>query len=228
MFSAYNGLHVIEPSTGRDRILSDAPGDSWSDITWSPLGFDDFKLAYVYGLTIYIVRADGRGSTELRTGTAGFDSSPSWSPDGTRIAYASRSGHTSSVYTIGIDGSRRRLLARNASSPAWSPDGTTISYRGGCGIRLITPSGRNMTPLSPRRCLAIGLTGDPVWSPDGKKIAFAHVSTNESFAGSGTYVMNRDGSHLLRLSKETGLGVFRHGRPAWRPVFARRPQSRGA
>jgi len=226
--STYNGLHIIELATGKDRLLRDVPGDGWSDVAWSPLGSDGFKLAYVSGLTIYIVPADGRGSAELRTGTKGYDSSPSWSPDGTRIAFASRSGRISSIYTVGIDGSHRRLLARRASAPAWSPDGRMIAYRSACGIKLIAPSGRDLTPRNSYRCDAIGLTAKPVWSPDGKKIAFAHLSRDASFAASGTYVMNADGTRLTRVSRETGLGPMSEGHPAWRPLLPWRPPFRRA
>ena len=85
--STYNGLHVLNTRTGRDRHL---PRDGF-DIDWSP---DGSRFAYVEFTrfanpigSIYMVRADGSGRMRLRTGSAGRDASPSWSPGGKRLVY---------------------------------------------------------------------------------------------------------------------------------------------
>jgi dipeptidyl aminopeptidase/acylaminoacyl peptidase len=217
--SAYNGIHVIDTVTRRDRRIGSTDG---FDLDWSP---DGSRLAYVefagfprpHG-SIYVMRADGSRRRLLRTGlAAGNDSSPSWSPDGTRIAYSTRRNGRSFVYVIGQDGSHRRLLASNASAPAWSPSGGRIAYRAGCGgVKLVTPAGRDVTPPGTKRCRAIGIAGAPVssvpvWSPDGRKIA---ITTRR-----GIYVMDADGSDLKLLTSETGKGIFGIGRPTWRPLF---------
>jgi Tol biopolymer transport system component len=218
--SAYNGVHVIDTVTGKDRRIGSRDG---FDLDWSP---DGSRLAYVefapssfprpHG-SIYVMRADGSRRRLLRTGlAAGNDSSPSWSPDGTRIAYATRRNGRSFVYLIGPYGSHRRLLASNASAPAWSPSGGRIAYRAGCGgVKLVTPAGRDVTPPVPTRCHAIGIAGAPVssvpvWSPDGRKIA---ITTRK-----GIYVMDADGSDLIFVTTQTGKGMFGIGRPTWRPL----------
>jgi TolB protein len=211
--SAYNGIHVIDTVTGRDRRIGSTDG---FDLDWSP---DGSQLAYVefaafprpHG-SIYVMRGDGSRRRLLRTGLAtGNDSSPSWSPAGTRIAYATRRNGRSLIYVIGPDGSHRRLLASNASAPAWSPSGGRIAYRADCGgVKLVTPAGRDATPPGrPVRCRAIGVSGVPVWSPDGRKIA---ITTNK-----GIYVMDADGSDLTFVTTQTGKGMFGIGRPTWRP-----------
>jgi WD40-like Beta Propeller Repeat len=215
MTSGYNGVHVIDTVTGKDRRIG--PRDGF-DLDWSP---DGSRLAYVewaisgfgrpHGL-IYVMRADGSGRRLLRTGTAGRDSSPSWSPTGNRIAYSTRGNGRSSVYVIGLDGSHRRLLVTQASAPAWSPSGARIAYRTGCGgVKLVTPAGEDVTPPGrPVPCRAIGVSGVPVWSPDGRKIA---VTTNK-----GIYVMDADGSDLTLVTTQTGKGIIGTGRPTWRPL----------
>ena len=76
------------------------------------------------GGDIYVVNADGTG---LRWLTQGMD--PSWSRDGTQIAFA-RWTEPWGIYAISPDGSNERLLFSSsvARSPVWSPDGSQIAF----------------------------------------------------------------------------------------------------
>jgi WD40-like Beta Propeller Repeat len=211
--SDYNGLHLYNLATKRDIHLATG---HFFDLSWSR---DGSKLAYLSAFPerpgeIHIQDLTAPEPAKLlQTGNVGEDASPSWSPDGRHIAFATKSadGHWS-VSSIAIDRSNRRVLARGGS-PAWSPDGRLIAYRGRCGrIRLMTPDGRPV--LSPHAghgtCEEIGVGGAPVWSPDGRQIAMA--------TRSGTYVMDRAGGHLHLVTPETGLGTWRTGLPAWQPL----------
>jgi TolB protein len=216
--SRYNGLHVLNIHTGRDRHL---PRDGF-DFDWSP---DGSRIAYVeFALfpnpigSIYVVRPDASGRTPVRTGSAGRDSSPSWSPDGKRLAFETHAFgeysvrlHDRVVWVVGVDGKDRRLVARNAADPAWSPDGRTIAYRASCGIKLVTPAGKDVTPpTGASRCRAIGVAGQPVWSPDGRKLAVGNRR--------GVYLMNADGSNLSKLTTANPTGIFGFSRPTWQPL----------
>lgn len=188
---------------------------------------DGTRLAYVCGLTslhgrarIYAIGADGSSRRAVPTGTrtAVF---PTFSPDGTRIAFASGAGPAtspaehSSIYVVNLDGGGLRRLARHGTAPAWSPDGRTIAYRSTCGLRLVTPDGRDMTPAAMKTgCAGIRPPGFPAWSPDGKRLAFAMTSR----PARGLYVVNVDGTGLRRVSSDPGVGVFGEGRPAWTPT----------
>jgi Tol biopolymer transport system component len=74
---------------------------------------------------LYVVNADGTGLRRLTRSTAD-DEHPTWSPDGTRIAYASgyddpRSGHPPWLYMRPADGGAAKLLRRGiVADPAWS------------------------------------------------------------------------------------------------------------
>ncbi len=168
--------------------------------------------------SIYTVRADGSGRTRLKTGSAGHDASPSWSPGGKRLVYETNAAWEYSVrlrdrfvWVVGVDGKDRHLVARNAADPAWSPNGRMIAYRAFCGIKLVTPAGRDVTPpTGARRCRAIGVAGQPVWSPDGRKIAIGNRR--------GVYVMNADGSNLSTLTLVDPTGIFGFSRPTWQPL----------
>jgi Tol biopolymer transport system component len=158
---------------------------------------------------------DGSHRALLRTGSNTSDASPSWSPDGTRLAFAT--GEDSSIAVIDLDGGHRKALARG-SAPAWSPDGNTIAYRSHCGgVKLVTLSGKDVTPSSfGSACRNSRISGAPVWSPDGRKLAVANTR--------GLFVIDvADGDATPRLltgfgSRQTGLGMFGDGRPTWRPV----------
>jgi Tol biopolymer transport system component len=207
-----------------------------TDLAWSP---NSRRLAYScafgFGIwpapsSIFVIRADGSQRTRIRTGVrAAFW--PSWSPDGRRIAFATareprkrtRTDSTdpytivrSSVYTVRLDGTQRRLLATEATAPDWSPDGTAIAYQSSCGgIRLVSPSGVDLTPgATPGGCATIGVSGRPSFAPDGTKIAVG------STGGGGLYLMNPDGTELERVAANTGTAMFDSGRPAWMPSSA--------
>jgi Tol biopolymer transport system component len=244
------GLHIVDVTTGADRQVPSGapPGPTnaktfpaygrkimrrvgcWpaAELDWSP---DGTKLAYGCGGSpralpwnfIGILDLEGSGFTAIPTRHR--PRWPSWSPDGTRIAYSTgiRPSHNPSLYVVSLDGkSPRKRLAEHAAAPAWSPDGKTIAYWTRCGIRLVTPAGRDVTPRKPRAagCDAIGLPGGPpVWSPDGTKIA-VEVTHRFPQSADGTWVMNADGSNLRRVSLDswpTWYGGL-PGRPSWQPV----------
>jgi Tol biopolymer transport system component len=193
---AYNGLNIVNRRSGGDRRVAD--DGHWFDLAWSP---DGNRLAFVNSGRIGLVNADGTGWQWLQTGTAGYDSSPSWSSNGTSLAYASDMRGLSAVslppavHIVALTGRHARLLVTHGSSPAWSPRGNRIAYSVNCGIRLISPSGRDATPPSAGECEHIGVPGLPSWSPDGRRIAIVNSH--------GTYVVNADGSHLRRLTRAT-------------------------
>jgi len=80
---------------------------------------------------IFTINADGTGLQQLTTGHS--DQSPSWSPDGSRIAFV-RSGPSGEfrddIFTMRPDGSDLVRLTveeqRYFNSVAWSPDGTQL------------------------------------------------------------------------------------------------------
>ena len=101
--------------------------------------------------------------------------SPSWSPDGKKIAYVSFEKGSSAIYVQDIRSGERRLIASNPginSAPAWSPDGSriamTLSKGGDPEIFVLHLSSNTLQQITRNRAIDT----EPSWSPDGSKIAF--------------------------------------------------------
>lgn len=137
---------------------------------------------------------------------------PSWSADGTRIAFS----HLGVIYVVEADGSRLTPVVKRDSqlewfesplSPAISPDGSRIAYvhnSDSCKVNfdifVSDIDGSNRRRLTDHD----GTDTNPVWSPDGGRIAF--MSNRESLGhqnGTGAYshfTMNSDGSDIRKVS----------------------------
>jgi len=80
---------------------------------------------------IYTVNSDGSGSKKLTAPHKGlWDSQPSWSPDGTRIAFTRSSARRADVFTMNADGTHVRKLTGKTDGflPDFSPDGNKIVF----------------------------------------------------------------------------------------------------
>ena len=127
--------------------------------------------------------------------------SPSWSPDGKRIAYVSFEGKNSAIYIQDIlTGKRERLAAFPGinSAPDWSPDGTrlamTLSKDGNTEIYIMDLRNKSLQRLTRHA----GIDTEPAWSPDSKKLAF----TSDRSGGPQIYEINATGGEPRRLSFE--------------------------
>ena len=116
---------------------------------------------------IYVMDADG-GNQENLTNHPAHDSDPDWSPDGTKIAFASdRNGDRTQIYVMDADGKNViRLTAEREwkGDPDWSPDGRRIAFSVD-HIAVMDADGNNREKLEDQ-------AWEPSWSPDGKQIAF--------------------------------------------------------
>jgi TolB protein len=149
------------------------------------------------------------GGIRQLTSGPGVDRDPTWSPDGSRIAFLWHRTRGVQLLTIHPDGSGLHALTPDHFSlfwPVWSPDSRSLLVVQGQGLSSLVL----VRPGKPRHVLVS--TGDPShpsWSPDGRRIAFE--------GSGGIWVARSDGSaaHVIRSDDGTD-GVLLH-RPVWSP-----------
>jgi Tol biopolymer transport system component len=189
------------------------------------------KIAYyvrhvraIYQNEIHVVNQDGSGDTTLGTGT-----DPSWSPDGTKIAFEDGADFGGELWTMNADGTdRHQVVGKNSngfvSHPTWSPDGSKLAFsRTRCVsdpefyctavLAIVNSDGTGETTLGtdtyPRQ---------PVWSPDGAKIAFVDNSRSSDLCCYGEiFTINPDGTGQSELN----VNPYDDESPDWSPDGAK-------
>ncbi len=206
------------------------------------LSSDRSRIVYVS-----VSFVDGAGQSQLKTmnvdgtnarvvaNTSGA-SAPTWSPDGTRIAF---SQGNDGVFLIGADGSGLRRLTDKGANPSWSTT-NRIAFNAAPGVRAsaalaLTRQSRGVLPpttstytdiwtigadgsalrqLTQQNQTETGLASiNPAWSPDGKTLVF------NSVPGSGVpaqlFLINADGTNRRSLGGLSGTDA------AWSPDGSR-------
>ena len=152
---------------------------------------------------------------------------PSWSADGTRIAFS----HLGVIYVVTADGSSLKPVVKpdpdlewfsSPFSPAISPDGSQVAYvqnsdscKANFDIFVSDIDG------SYRRRLTDHAATDtnPVWSPDGSRIAFMSDRESEGhdfgFGSYAYFTVKADGSDLRKVSGSADLKE--RDPPVWSP-----------
>ncbi len=166
---------------------------------WSP---DACQIAYRSGFDqqvspwIEIVNADGSGGRQLTPepdpNEFAYYESPTWSPDGSRLAFTKNSV----LHVINADGTGLTALPNEdlALNPSWSPDGQHIAYTSldpFGEIHLRNPDGSNLASVT---------TGAfdfwPRWAPDSRRLVLSHVAGDQI----QTVTINVDGTNAVNLT----------------------------
>ncbi|MFQ5742164.1 MAG: S9 family peptidase [Acidobacteriota bacterium] len=200
-----------EAATGNEQKLEpiDVFQLEWaSDPQISP---DGEKIVYVRNFidimsdqarsNLWIINFDGSGNRPLTTGNES-DSSPRWSPDGTRLLYASTKEGGVELWLRWMDaGQTAKLtnLTRTPNSVYWSPDGDWIAFS-----MFVPETAEPFVKMPPK--------------PRGAKWAEpAKVITKLQYRADGAGYLENGYSHLFVLPADGGTprqitsGPYNHG-----------------
>lgn len=162
-----------------------------------------FNIGAEYTDDVAVLDADGN-VTRVTTDEASWD--PSFSPDGSQIAFVRGQGSFSdslgwesqAIYIMEVDGSNQRPLVESEGydeAPVWSPDGEWIAFsRGNQGLMLAPATGGEAEIV---RELGVGVDAID-WSPDSRRLAFAA----EVRRGTSIHVVDRDGGNHRRVARQ--------------------------
>jgi TolB protein len=176
------------------------------------------------GSDIWVMNADGTGARNLTHAAAepgkaaaprALNVSPTWSPDGKRLAFVSDRAGSPQIYLMGADGSGVRRLTFQGNynqTPQWSPRGDLVAFtardeRKVFDVFVISTESGRIDRITQDQ----GRTNEePSWAPNGRLLAFK---------------TDRKGSAQLVVSDPRGDrqtliagGVGELSAPAWGPL----------
>ncbi|MBL8480547.1 MAG: Tol-Pal system protein TolB, partial [Rhodocyclaceae bacterium] len=132
--------------------------------------------------------------------------SPSWAPDGARLAYVSFEQKKPVIYVHTLSSGQRQIVANfkgSNSAPAWSPDGRRLAIvltkDGGSQLYTVNSDGSGVQRVTSSR----GIDTEPQYSPDGRFIYF----TSDRGGAPQIYRVPADGGDAQRLTYEGSYNV---------------------
>ncbi|MEO6207080.1 MAG: hypothetical protein ABIP77_03905 [Candidatus Limnocylindrales bacterium] len=141
----------------------------------------------------------------------------SWSPDGQRLAFATRA-ETTVEDLVSHTSTRIGGCGEWTCSVAWSPDGSWVAHADGRRLALTRPDGSGAVTVIDA---GIGRTVDsPTWSPDGAWIAYVERATT-SLSAPALWAIRPDGTGNRRLTLPIEAVTIGITDPAWSPDGSR-------
>lgn len=224
-------LTSIEPATGKAHTLSATPVMG-SRPVWSP---DCRSIAVVRvnaerGSDIWLIAADGSGGERRLVGGPFETRSPSFSPDGSRLAYICGEAGSLDVWVVDMDAGEPQRLTQATNpldeprwSPRWSPDGRWIAHvssrsgeRNNDDLWLVSPDSEQQRQLT----TGLMVNTDGHWSPDGSALAIVANTSTEHWYGddADVWLVNAGEGPSQRLTPAGGHSWRLEGAGlAWSP-----------
>ena len=206
-----NGIHQIYginlDGSGNKKIMNASIGLNHHDV--SPDGTRFVCVGYMDAgfntWSIHTFNSDGSGLTRLTTTSNVEDSEPSWSPDGTQIAFTRiypNQNNREELWLMDANGSNVSYIGIEGFAPKWSSDGTKFIHSskitGNYEIYTCQINGTDVQQLTN----TIINEWFPVWSPDDSLIAYNAYPSGD-YSSSEIYVMDANGTNFSRLTNNS-------------------------
>ena len=167
-------------------------------------------------LVLATLALDSSRPKKITIGRGTDNTSPSYSPDGTQIAFISGRSGSPQVYIMDADGSNVQLLTpykagvrSYRASPDWSPDGRAVAYEqqnGNFQIWMVDVRDR-----VPKQLTNEGENEDPSWAPDGRHIVFTSTRSGDK----QLWILDTESGRARQLTHARGARLA-----AWSPILA--------
>lgn len=166
-------------------------------------GIFESKIAYILergkgqnrSYSLIVADSDGANRREIARSNEPI-LSPSWSPNGARIAYMTYSNYKSQIVVSGASGGGRVVVQSDStvSAPSWAPDSSRLAVamadnNGNTDIYIVDMGGGKRRLTNSK-----SIDTEPVFAPDGRSIYF----TSDRGGSPQIYRMNTDGSGVSR------------------------------
>jgi len=215
-------IYVMDANGSNQTNLTNTPGRNDAQPDWSPVGD---KLTFGAGVDVYTMNADGSNQTLLFHGSS-LPNWPSWSPDGTKIAFRDGPNRVSFINADGTNPISPSYPNVNytlgGAKLSWSPNSQSVT--GFVQFDNSTPGVTDIGIFAVDGSYSINLTESqdsyreyPYWSPDGTRIS-AVATFDDSFTTSSLLIMNADGSdkHYYDFSSQ-GVPLVEDEAGQWSP-----------
>ena len=176
--NAFEQRELLRPAEDKKQFLTILKARDVYAASLSPNG--DWLAVVLAGWRLWRTRLDGSDRTELTMQFPGVADKPSWSPDGTRIAFQGRQeGKPSNIYVVSAEGGpSQELLAgdQTREGPDWSHDGGSIVY--------FTPRFKEEAPAEDSGIFVLNLkTRKPTRVPDSQGMMDPRLSFDGRYLG---------------------------------------------